>query len=207
MAGFLATDATRQGVAHLAEATEPLLLVIDEANAHVDQAALVLRESALLGRGAPTRLLLVSREAGDWLSATLPEQLIESPEARLVLTKRTVHELGPLDPTGAGRELAFAEAMNAFADKLGVAADSTVVPDVSSPVFESVLFLHLGALNALVAGADALVGVAIEKNLLQFALERERRYWMATAHAAKLDAVLARASACGGRRNINSGGE
>ena len=55
------------------------------------------------------------------------------------------------------------------------------MPDLSQPLFASILFVHLAALTALEGRTDLLRGTVAREDLLGAALEREARYWRSTA--------------------------
>jgi hypothetical protein len=72
-----------------------------------------------------------------------------------------------------------------------------VLPDLSQPLFDSIFFVHLAALSKE-EGEERLHSGVVRDDLLDFALEREARYWSATARASRLeldDEVVRRAVA------------
>jgi hypothetical protein len=161
---------------------ERLLIVIDEAHARVDQAAEIITWLASAARAGPTHVLLLARERGDWWHELLPARLGNA-EAELALTIAAVQELGPVDESTAEREEAFRAATKAFAEQMQIPAERQALPDLSDPLFEPILFVHLTALGAL-EGQDALLeGGVVREDLVDFALKREARYWAATASA------------------------
>jgi hypothetical protein len=115
LTGFLEAATPPESVAALAEGTDPVLLVVDEAHVRADQVAQVLSRLARSPRGAPVRLLLVARQLGNWLRQL--RQLCDHADARFAVAAAWIRELGPVDPTLEGREDAFRAATHAFAGR------------------------------------------------------------------------------------------
>lgn len=177
----------------------PLLIVVDEAHSRIDEIVALLRRLVSAPRTVPLRALLIARNAGAWWSDRLPEQLEAAPDARLALVRAQVRELGPVDETTPEREAAFHAAIEAFGERVGRPTGEISTPDLSQPLFDSILFVHLAALTALEGRGDLLQGAVARDDLLGAALEREARYWRSTADSHELRqldrAVLRRAVA------------
>ncbi len=198
VAGFLASNAAVDCLAGLSGALE-LLVVVDEAHTRPKQVAELLRVLGDAGGRAPARVLLVARSAGDWWSTQLPALVEDDPSATLALEGARLRELGPVEESDEGRSEAFLAAVDAFAawQNLGVPAH-LIVPDLSGPVFDAILWVHLAALSAVDGETDLLAGPIVRSDLIDYVLRRERRYWMSTARARGLDleaVVLERAVA------------
>ena len=186
--------------AALERATGGLLVVVDEASLRVDEIAGLLRH--LVGRVPPTRLVLVARDAGDWLK-TLADRLADAAAPSRVLEGRWERGLGPLDDTPDGRQVAFDEAAAAFATATGRPSGATR-PDFASALFERPLFLHLAALTALL-GRSPTDGAPIAADLLGATLELEAGYWRRTAGTGGSMGSTTRFGSGGGTRDSHNG--
>jgi tetratricopeptide (TPR) repeat protein len=181
IAGFLETSARAEALGRLATAADPLLIVIDDAHARTDAVVEALARLTRAGRSAPTTVLLVARQTGDWWDRLLPARL-GAAEVELALDTAPARELAPVERTVAGREQAFHDAATAFGRELEVPIGALVSPDLSDPLFEPILFVHLAALNAL-EGESPVEGEGMRRDLLDFVLNREAHYWQTTAES------------------------
>ena len=189
LAGFLAPGADTDAIAALGEVVAPLLVVVDEAHAHVDRIATLLTTLADVPSHAPLRVLLLARQAGEWWDTSLPRRLGGNPDAELASGTATMRELGPVDSSVAAREQAFDGAGAAFAGRMNLPAEELPLPDLRQDVFEQILFVHLAVLSALEGDRNALQGGVVRDDLLRSALQREARYWADTASSLQLEAV------------------
>ena len=199
--GMLRYDATAAEHAALVGLDAPVLAVVDYAEnrrehvvALIDEFADAVEESQLL------RVLLIARRIeGEWWTDL--SQQAHSVRARAALAAAHFREVGAAEPSPGGREAAFLAAQDRFAAVTGAQRRSSA-PDLSDPLFETVLFIHLAALGSLSADVVVCEGCVpadaprpIREDLLDDALEREGRYWRASTRAAGLridDAVRRR---------------
>jgi hypothetical protein len=192
VAGFLRRGVPRERICALAGGA-PVLVVVDEANSRPDDVAAAI--AALAGAASATalRVVLVAREQGGWWSA-LRAELDNEQDALDTLDTALLIELDAVEPTAEGRLTAFTHACTAFAATLGYAAPPRRQPDLSPAMFSSVFFIHLAALSAILGGEQHLTGRIVGEELIGFALEREARYWKATAETqgVTVDAVARR---------------
>ncbi|HEY0169173.1 MAG TPA: tetratricopeptide repeat protein [Jatrophihabitans sp.] len=192
LAGFLSepTAQNQLPVDRLADTAAPVLLVIDYAETRAAEIADLLRR-LWAGDGAPVRLLLLARAAGEWW-----DQLARDLAGPVGATE----QLAPLDTTATARAAAFETAVSAFATRLPTLP--TIVPgvdwaahaqaltppsDLDDSGYGSPLTLQLAALLRLLATADANPpasgspgSVAAEQELIS---RHEQKYWAATAPA------------------------
>jgi tetratricopeptide (TPR) repeat protein len=192
VAGFLHRGVSRERVCALAGRV-PVLVVIDEANSRPRDVVDAI--AALAGAGGATalRVVLVAREQGGWWSA-LRAEIDDEQDALDALETALLVELDAVEQTVEGRLDAFADAGAAFAATLEQAVAPTLEPDLSPAMFSSVFFIHLAALSAVLCGELHLAGRIVREDLIGFALEREARYWKATAktQGVQVDAVALR---------------
>ena len=165
---------------------QPCVLVVDYAETRAELAGLVNDVAA--GDGGPDlRVLLLARSAGEWwqqLAASVEERAAVLLEAALPLP------LGPVRAAGGPQEV-FADALAAFARRLGVARpDATLALAEPDPV---VLVVHAAALLAVVdhaTGARPPQQAPSGPQVLEGLLGHESRYWARTAAGRGLDLDL-----------------
>jgi len=211
LAGFTQENLSDVALERLRATSIPCLLVIDYAEGRPEQVARVVE--VLLGaeRAGPVRLLLLARAAGDWWA----ELSTSTPRLEHALEGTVEMKLPPLEGTVEGRQQAYADATNAFAEQLG--RDQPVVPvaDLADPRYGSVLLLHMAALAALLpaitpAGDEGTATVGDPTAKL---LGHERRYWQRAAQAAGLNydqvelaRAVATATLCGANDEAQAAG-
>ncbi len=162
---------------------QPVLLVADYAEAHRRQLEQLL-DAARHAAGAKVRVLLLARAAGEWWQK-LKESSAESGE--LLRGPASQHtRLRPVASSPAQRLASYRAAAERFSESLGVIQPEFSPDDFDDSVYEQILFVHLRALAA-VDGVD----VRGEDGLLDFALDRERRFWQRLASARGIDPVVA----------------
>ena len=181
VAGFLAPGADAAALAGVAAGTT--LVAIDEAHTVPGVVAGLLLAQAQRTAGGPMRVVLLARNAGDWWTQVVPDALAASPLASAACEGALGVALGPVDSDQGARREAFLEAAQAFRARLSPEANEPDpdVPDLSAPAYDAILYVHLAARRALEEGDAGREG---PEELLAWALERERRYWRATAAAA-----------------------
>lgn len=195
-AGLL-SGAGGTGVAdRLADVTRPSLLVIDDADAAVDQVRRALRAVHLRGDSS-VRLLLLARSAGDWLAGLTvdADDAVAAPAGRVL-----VRRLRPWPPDRE-RGRVVADAAVAFSRELGRPAPVVPVP-AGGTVLELVAAALVGVLDPDTAPGSALRRV----------LDLERSQWSRTGahlpdvHPARLDQLVAAATLFGADSGHDVGG-
>jgi tetratricopeptide (TPR) repeat protein len=211
IAGFLEPRFDEKRLERLLAAPDPMTIVVDEVHARARWTLDALGAIARSGRAAPTRVVLVGRQAGDWWDRMRAGGDAEDDAATAVLADAVVRELSPVEDLVEGREAAFREAARAFAARMGIALDDVPTPpDLSGGLFEPILFVHLAALTAIDSDADLGGRALVRADLLEAALSREARHWAETARVAGLDLgprVLERAAALATMTRAHSEGE
>ncbi|MCG6497815.1 tetratricopeptide repeat protein [Kitasatospora sp. A2-31] len=172
----------------LRETTGPLLVVLDYAEARVDQLALLL--GTVRERQVPFKLVLIARTAGHWWK----HARTAGGAAADLLRRAPVVELPPLAADKAERAALYRRAAEAFARNLphvrGCSgpkwrdlAAGLPLPDLGRAGFDNVLTLHMTALADLLdEGMPATAGSAsadpddVETRLLV----HESQYWRLT---------------------------
>jgi tetratricopeptide (TPR) repeat protein len=188
LAGFLEGDVPAERIAALADVSASLLVVVDEAHAHIDQVAKLIIQLARAQSDTPLRVLLLARQAGEWWDSALPLRLGGDPDAELAYSAATVPEpLTPVDESVAARERSFRAAADAFAWRMERPVEELPIPGLGQQPFEEILFVHLAALSALERQQMVLEGRVFRQDLLQSALERESRYWADAAGSSGLE--------------------
>jgi hypothetical protein len=175
--------AEREAVAAVGVVGQPCVLVVDYAETRSDLVGLA-EDVAAADEGPDLRVLLLARSAGEWW-----QQLLASAgeRAAVLLEASSPLVLGPVRAAGGPREV-FAEALAAFARKLGVARPQVTLaladPD---PV---VLVVHAAALLAVadqVAGTGPSHQARSGQQVLEALLGHEARYWRQSAAGRGLD--------------------
>jgi tetratricopeptide (TPR) repeat protein len=158
---------------------EPAVLIVDYSETRPGLAAM-LAEVASAGDAPPMRVVLLARSAGEWW-----QQLVNSADYLLgqVLEAAKPITLGPATTPGRQHEL-FAEALTAFAGRLGIACPDThfTLTELESVI----LVVHAAALLSLLDYAD-VDGTAgrprTTEDVLAGLLRHEARYWHQSAVA------------------------
>lgn len=156
----------------LTQGTRPVFMVMDYSETH--HAKLVsLLEVIAAPRGPRLRLLLLSREAGDWWYGLKRQRGIVG---NLLRGQRARHDsLGPLASSLADREQSYRTAAKAFAAKLDKPVQGPPPSALDDSCFDRVLLLHMMAL-ASVEGVR-LKARDSDDGVLDYILDRERRLW------------------------------
>ncbi|ONI87873.1 hypothetical protein ALI144C_08015 [Actinosynnema sp. ALI-1.44] len=158
VAGIVHDRAAETDLAAVGEINSPLLLVVDDAETQVSQVQAVA--TALSTRAAtaqPARLLLVSREVGDWLRGlyTLTDDRVAGLFRALV-----DQPLAPLVSSTADRQAEFRRATTAYGGFLGFPrTDHTPPADLTQSRYVGVREIHANALVTLLrahASSDAV---------------------------------------------------
>ena len=161
----------------------PMLLVLDYAETRRKFLVPLLRELLRTEAEGPFRLILIARWREDWW-----EQLRREPEGvgDLIAGPATEHyALSPLALTVEQRATTWRIAARAFADRLQTEVPEYLPEDLDAEYFEPVLILHMSALGA-VEGMP-LKG---EDGILDWVLDRERRFWSSQLRERKLNQHL-----------------
>jgi hypothetical protein len=217
VAGFLDKPSPQRPLPleRLAASAAPVLAVVDYAETRTEQLTDLLRRLDA-GDGAPVRLLLLARAAGDWWEQLARDLDCWGPVG-------DVHVLPTLDDAPADRDRAFHGAVRGLATALGRlpgteaavdwetrAAHLTEPPDLHQGRYGNPLTLQLVALLGLLdpdlplgRGASPRGGGgagAPERDLLT---HHERKYWQHTAprhprlQPQVLDQAVTAATLCG----------
>ncbi len=143
LAGFFERNMRPERLEALAEATAPLLVVVDEAHGRIDELAQLIIRLARTPSETPLRVLMLARQAGDWWDRLLPDRLADDPDAEFAHSTAAVRELGPVADSVGQRESAFGAAAVAFARRIDGSVAGAPAPDLGQPLFEQLLFIHL----------------------------------------------------------------
>ncbi|WP_439381909.1 nSTAND1 domain-containing NTPase [Amycolatopsis lexingtonensis] len=151
--GLVRDNAAIADLTNLGTIDSPLLVVVDNAETRFEEIHALA--TALVERAAtapPARLLLLSRETGEWLS-----RLRTHTNDRVSSLFRVLDELelGPLAPTVAERRAEFLRALAAYAGYLGLPATELTPPtDLAHHRYSSTRTLHATALVTLLDDHD-----------------------------------------------------
>jgi Tetratricopeptide repeat len=176
---WVAREQELAAVAAVRAIGEPAVLIVDYAETRPDLAAM-LAEAASADDAPDMRVVLLARSTGEWW-----QQVVNSADYLLgrVLEAAEPITLGPVTTLGTQHEL-FAEALSAFAARLGIAC-----PDASFTLIEPepvILVVHAAALLSILDQAD-VEGVPgrprTTEEILVGLLGHEARYWHKTAVA------------------------
>ncbi len=166
-----AADATPEEAARsLIAGGGPMFAVVDYAETRRGFLVPLLRELLDAEEDGPFRLILLSRWREDWW-----EQLKASPDrvGDLISGPATSHHaLAPLALSTDDRAATYHEAAKAFAGRLERPVPEGLPVDIEAKYFEPVLMLHMSALGAVEG-----VPLKGEDGILDWVLDRERRFW------------------------------
>lgn len=159
-----------------------VLAIVDYAETRRDLLVPLLREMYRTPKG-PIRLVLLARAALDWWDQLKTEgegvgELLSGPAT-------TRHPLTALALSTEQRDRSFQLAGEAFAERLSQRSPVSIPKDLSQPLFDRVLLLHMTAL----AGIEG-VQVKEEDGILDYVLQRERRYWEMRAENKELPGTV-----------------
>jgi hypothetical protein len=187
-AGFLDDRATRAPAAtwrNLVNHPDSLFLVVDYAETRRAELIALLREAFATDNDCRIRIVLLARAAGDWWDQLKAER--KGVDDLLTGPATQWFSLGPLTLTTEDRCQSFRMALNTFTDRLKPErppSDDTP-EDLDSKLFERVLLLHMSALAAIYG-----VPVKGEQGILDYILQRERRFWSELAEAKRLSSLV-----------------
>jgi hypothetical protein len=165
-------------------AAKDTLVVVDYAETRRSELEALLN-GAFAAKGAGRiRVVLLARSAGDWWDAMAAAgggagELVAGPAAAWT----------PLRPLTAGRgdrEASYQIASNHFAQTLGQTRQTAVPDDLDNDIYETALILHMRALCEIEG-----VPVKGDQGILDYILDRERRYWRNRARDMGVPELLA----------------
>lgn len=171
-AGFVNRALSDEQADQLVTGMRDRLLVIDYAESQLQQKvepllkAVVRRPS---GTGPRVRIALLSRTNGDWWQGLAGGD----PMREKLLYGAPEKEVPPMVPAPEDRPVAFQAAVEVFRGLMEIEeAGETEAPDLSLPLFERGLYLHMAALAATRGRR-----IEEEEELLSKILGWERRVW------------------------------
>ncbi len=161
----------------------PTLVVIDYAETRRDLLVPLFRKLLDAEESGPFRIILLSRRREDWWKhlKAAPGRVGE-----LISGSATSHRaLGPLATKTEHRIESYRTAAESFAAKLEKDIPSSLPEDIDAEYFKPVLMLHMTALGAVEG-----VHLKSEDGILNWVLDRERKFWQNQAAARSLDENL-----------------
>jgi hypothetical protein len=168
-AGFVPARATESDFAGLFAADACAVAIVDYAETRPAIGRWLERAAERAASGEQrTRIVLVVRALGDWWEALLRNCNSEL-DALLRASDPIMLDPDALDDDARAR--IYAESAAQFARILGVAQPTAPCPDLSSPRFGRVLYLHMAALAAVEERSSTV------HTLLADTLRRERQFW------------------------------
>jgi hypothetical protein len=148
----------------------PKLIVVDYAENRREDVHALLTNGLSGSASGRIRIVLLARAASEWWNRLKGESdgvgdFMSGREAEWI-------PLSSVAPSRADREKSYGLAVETFASRLSLPAPQHMPEDLSAPYYMRVLLLHMRAL-ATVQG----VSVAGDQGLLDYVLNRERRFW------------------------------
>lgn len=168
---------------------QPMLAIIDYAETrrgHVVALVAALIRRLDEDRPPARRVVLIARAADEWWSQLRGEaggvgDVFAGPQG-------SVHKLGSVSAGAADRVASFDAAARHFASKLGQRnPESRTESSLDGEEYATTLLLHTAALAAV----DG-VSVKGDQGILDYILDRERRFWRTRASAAGLSDAITR---------------
>jgi tetratricopeptide (TPR) repeat protein len=189
LTGLLKPEADAEALETLLHAPIARLVVIDYAEARVEQLKVILPLLAARATStAPVRVMLLVRDqprSGDW------DQALRNRDDALdaVLDEIEMRALNDLPLDFDDRKTLFEHAVQALARRTAITCDSSLPTDLKDAVFESPLLVVIAAYLRVHGEADI---PASKTALIDELLQHESRYWRATAEAGDRDDELLR---------------
>jgi hypothetical protein len=153
----------------LHELNLPTLIVLDYAELKRAELRELIGQALSRSSGSPIRLIALARSAGDWwLDLARSDRGIGD---FIVGPAAAVTTLTPLAESEAERRRAFEHAAAAFATRLEL-KPPPIADNLAEQHFERALFIHLAALSGVLGQKTES-----RRDLLDFALRREQRFW------------------------------
>jgi len=161
----------------LCEIGAPRLLIVDYAETRRPLLVPLLREIYRSDDKNPTRVLLLARAALDWWEQLKSEgdgvgELLSGPATRW-------HTLQPLALSSDDRLDSYKIAAQAFSDELGKGMIEDAPENLAAEHYQRALILHMSALAAI--DGVRLKHEDGEDGILDYILDRERRFWQKLA--------------------------
>lgn len=167
VAGFLRAAPNLERFVELVNADAPTCVAIDYAESRPELTAMLLEVARIRERGAPLRIVLLARNAGDWWTGLLAEDSAFN----VLLATHIPEEMGSLVATH-DRETIVKDIAAQLAGATGIPMPSCPLPPLEDKRFERTLYLHLAALAWLQGSSFAA------DTLLNNILEHEERFWL-----------------------------
>ncbi|MET8654192.1 tetratricopeptide repeat protein [Nocardia aurea] len=194
---WLTPDSDRADLRIVREVRSRLLIIIDYADARVEQVAALCAELHRSPSSQAIKVLLTARTNGPWWQETSTR----SDAAADVIDSARISELAPLDQSREARTSTYRASMTAFAEAMEAMptgprhdwkdlsariVNRQLVQDPGDGV--TVLAVQMAALADLLdAGLPPAPGVAGSRAVEERVLIHERRYWGYTAREQRLD--------------------
>jgi tetratricopeptide (TPR) repeat protein/glycosyltransferase involved in cell wall biosynthesis len=169
------------------------LLVIDYGETRRDEIASLIRTALRVRGSGVIRILLIARRAGDWWTR-LPEDYADIESFLTGAAVSGPYEIPSIPFDHVQREAIFAEALAAYASKLGRGFNDIKSVDLDETHFAQVLYIHMAALAVILNERPETAS-----GLLEATIRREKRYWRAAlsrvepSHGNNLDIAQAMA--------------
>jgi hypothetical protein len=149
---------------------ENTLAVIDYAETRRSELCAILSAAYSTAGNGRIRIVLLARSAGDWWEALATEgngvgEIISGPAAEWI-------PLRPLAERPQEREASYKIARDHFAGRLNRNGDQGLPDDFEEEIYGIALILHMRALAAIEG-----IKVKGDQGVLDYILDRERRYW------------------------------
>jgi hypothetical protein len=178
LAGLVPIGSPSDCVLPLVASGLPLLLVVDEAHTRPTELLAAMLQT-LADAPQPTRVLLLARTAGGWLTERLAQAAARSSGVATALTALTVRPVDSIATRPETRVAAFDAARVAFARRLGRARISADGVDLLDPSFASILLVHVAALARVLSDDEGGPSTSATADLLDWLLLREAAVWTA----------------------------
>lgn len=185
-AGLLHSSVAEVTAGHLdavGDGARGVLVVVDYAETRLATTRSLVE--AALASTSRVRIVLVARSLGDWWTNLRYQQgrigdFLNGP-------RTTRFEITPVADHPDERGETYQAAAKAFAAALGLTLENVDVPDLESPLYDRVLFVHLSALSDVLGEPSRT-----QRDLLDFALRREQGFLDNSVQAAGLPHLAGR---------------
>ena len=169
VSGYLKESAPTDWFDRLCSLHQPILVIIDYAESRANLQTLLkpCLNHYHTGGLNKIRVVLLSRNAGDWWQALLEKE----PDIKAIMAGIPPLELSPLATTILHRKEIVNQATQIFSQILQQPQTNHIFIDLNARIFDRVLYLHMAAL-AIALGLDFHATSLLEK-----ILDHERGFW------------------------------
>ncbi len=177
-AGFLTPRATPEEVRRILDRTVPTLIILDYGENRTEQIKVLIEKLLWIRqhpRQLPVRVAVIARNTGKWL-----ENLLRGIANSKQVFNEIAKEILPITNSNNSRVKLWSAAYMAYNTDFGdVDVSPPASPDLTNPIFDRVLAIHMSAMNSAIKTREKTISPPAEKltDIIDELLNHEARYW------------------------------